>query len=61
METLRSTGRLIIYDVIMKNSGKVCGVSSLACKIKVLNGRIRELENGQFVKLGWIRKYKTQH
>ena len=45
----------------MKNSGKVCGVRSLACKIKVLNGRIQELENVQFVKLGWIRKYKAQH
>ena len=28
------------YDVIMKNNGKVRDVSSLACKIKVLNGRV---------------------
>ena len=28
------------YDVIMKNNGKVRDVRSLACKIKVLNGRV---------------------
>ena len=28
------------YDVIMKNNGKVHDVRSLACKIKVLNGRV---------------------
>ena len=32
--------RLITYDVIMKNNGKVRDVRSLACKIKVLNGRV---------------------
>ena len=37
LEILRSTAN---YDVIMKNNGKVRDVRSLACKIKVLNGRV---------------------
>ena len=28
----------MLYDIIMKNNGKVRDVCSLACKIKVLNG-----------------------
>ena len=28
------------YDLIMKNNGKMCDIRSLACKIKVLNGRV---------------------
>ena len=32
--------RLITYDVIMKNNGKMRDVRSLACKIKVLNTRV---------------------
>ena len=31
---------LITNNVIMKNNGKVRDVRSLACKIKVLNGRV---------------------
>ena len=38
LEILRSTTNA--YDVKMKNNGKVRDVRSLACKIKVLNGRV---------------------
>ena len=41
LETLQT--QLITVDVIMKSNSKVHDVHSLACKIKVLNGR--ELEN----------------
>ena len=34
------------YDVTIQKSAKLLDVRSLACKIKVLNGRIRELEKG---------------
>ena len=32
--------QLITYDVTMKNNGKLWDVRSLACKSKVLNGRV---------------------
>ena len=32
--------QLITYDVIMKHNDKVRDVRSLACKIKVLKGRV---------------------
>ena len=42
LEILRSTAKKKVnaYDVIMKNNGKVLDVRSLACQIKVLNGRV---------------------